>query len=99
MRAGVKPTDVKAAAGMATERTEKTKRDQGIETVTQIASRSDVSDPNVQRAIQQVALNYGLTKDDLAMVLPTATKGSTQVIKRDVNGVPTNILVDKYYRG
>jgi hypothetical protein len=95
MRAGVKPTDVKAAAGMATERTKKTKRDQGIETVTQIVSRSDVSNPNVQRAIQQVALNYGLTKDDLAMVLLTATKGSTQVIKRDVNGVPTNILVDK----
>lgn len=95
MRAGVKPSDVKAAAGMATERTEKTKRDQGIETVTQIASRSDVSNPNVQRAIQQVALNYGLTKDDLAMVLPTATKGSTQVIQRDIEGVPTNILIDK----
>ena len=72
MRAGVKPTDVKAAAGMATERTEKTKRQQGIETVTQIAARSDVSNPNVQRAIQQVALNYGLTKEDLAMVLPAS---------------------------
>jgi hypothetical protein len=85
----------RAAASDAAKGTAAQKRQQGIETVTQIASRSDVSNPNVQRAIQQVALNYGLTKDDLAMVLPTATKGSTQVIKRDVNGVPTNILVDK----
>lgn len=85
----------RAAASDAAKGSAAQKRQKGIETVTQIASRSDVSNPNVQRAIQQVALNYGLTKDDLAMVLPTATKGSTQVIKRDVNGVPTNILVDK----
>lgn len=59
----------RAAASDATKGTAAQKRQQGIETVTQIASRSDVSNPNVQRAIQQVALNYGLTKEDLAMVM------------------------------
>lgn len=59
----------RAAASDAAKGTAAQKRQKGIETVTQIASRSDVSNPNVQRAIQQVALNYGLTKEDLAMVM------------------------------
>lgn len=59
----------RAAASDASKGDAAQKRQQGIETITQIATRSDVSNPNVQRAIQQVALNYGLTKDDLAMVM------------------------------
>lgn len=79
----------RAAASDASKGDAAQKRQQGIETITQIATRSDVSNPNVQRAIQQVALNYGLTKDDLAMVLPASgkvTRGTGTVI---IDGKPT----------
>jgi hypothetical protein len=73
------------------------KRQQGIETLTQIANRSDTSNPNVQKAMRQVALNYGLSKEDLAMVLPSSGKTTRGTGTIDINGKPTlvNFVYDE----
>jgi hypothetical protein len=86
-----------ASANIAQKKAAVEKRQQGIETLTQIANRSDTNNPNVQKAMRQVALNYGLSKEDLAMVIPESggvTRATTTV---DVNGVPTvmNVVYDK----
>jgi hypothetical protein len=95
-QAGIQTSESSASA--AQKKTAAQKRQQGIETLTQIANRSDTNNPNVQKAMRQVALNYGLNKEDLAMVLPSAsdkvTRGTGTI---DINGKPTlvNFVYDE----